>query len=69
MSTYKLITLVVDTPFGTNRPNHTAEEFMQMVNDAIKSGATPVGGINVAVLHSESAFPQFVYTQAVLFYK
>lgn len=63
MSTYKLITLTVDGR------NHTIEEFMQMVNDAIKAGATPVGGINVAVLYSESAFPQFVYTQAVLHFK
>lgn len=67
MPSYRVITLRVDTPFGSNAPYHTLAEFEKMVQVELIRGGKPAGGVSVSVLCPDSGFYSLVYSQAMVY--
>lgn len=67
MPSYRVITVYVDTPFGGNAPHHTVKEFEELVKTELIRGGKLAGGVNISILHAESAFPTMVYSQAIVY--
>lgn len=67
MPSYRVITLSVDTPAGSNAPRHTLKEFEELVQYELNRGGKVAGGVNVSILFSDSYYPTMIYSQAIVY--